>query len=333
MNFMYNQQYEAKVRALRESISEENWNSYVSMHERPHRFDALEAVHHRLSGSEYWDLLAAIWSDSENIWQIGYKRVRRFLSRHPEHRGCFMDEDEKKLLKKLPSQIRVFRGHQKPNQKGFSWTLAYTTAKWFGRRYATAGHARVSQGVVQKSDIIGLVLSRNEMEIVVDPRYVQDIQIMKPIPRPAYMESILHELMEQFRLYGRTAHGKDHWNKVDRNAVELCRLVPEADLLVARWFAIFHDSCRQDEGSDPKHGHRAATLLTTKYKNGMLGLTEEQFTKLEFACRHHNGSKPVTDPTIGICFDADRLDIIRVGVVPNPKLLSTEAAKGLIGVI
>jgi uncharacterized protein len=70
------------------------------------------------------------------------------------------------------------------------------------------------------------------------------------------------------------------------------------------------------------------------YKDGKVeGLTEEQFTKLHFAVQQHNGGKPTTDPTIGVCFDADRLDLLRVGILPNPKLLSTEAARGLICMI
>ena len=32
------------------------------------------------------------------------------------------------------------------------------------------------------------------------------------------------------------------------------------------------------------------------------------------------------DPTIGCCWDADRLDLPRVGMQPDPALLSTEAA-------
>ena len=31
--------------------------------------------------------------------------------------------------------------------------------------------------------------------------------------------------------------------------------------------------------------------------------------------------------------DADRLDLVRVGIVPNPQLLSTEAGRRMIGII
>jgi hypothetical protein len=34
-----------------------------------------------------------------------------------------------------------------------------------------------------------------------------------------------------------------------------------------------------------------------------------------------------TDPTVGVCFDADRLDLGRVGIEPDPELMSTEAGR------
>jgi hypothetical protein len=35
------------------------------------------------------------------------------------------------------------------------------------------------------------------------------------------------------------------------------------------------------------------------------------------------------DPTVGACWDADRLDLPRVGVTVDPRLLSTAAARNL----
>ena len=87
MNYMYNKSYEAKTQALCEYASEGNWGGYVFMHERPYRFNVFESVMHRLDGPEYWELLGSIWSDSENLWQIGYQRIRRLLALHPENRN------------------------------------------------------------------------------------------------------------------------------------------------------------------------------------------------------------------------------------------------------
>lgn len=41
-------------------------------------------------------------------------------------------------------------------------------------------------------------------------------------------------------------------------------------------------------------------------------------------------SKTHLNPTIGVCWDADRLDLTRVGMTPKPKLLSTQAARDFL---
>jgi uncharacterized protein len=45
------------------------------------------------------------------------------------------------------------------------------------------------------------------------------------------------------------------------------------------------------------------------------------------ACSRHTCGSVSADPTIGTCWDADRLDLARFGIVPDPELLSTAAAR------
>ena len=52
--------------------------------------------------------------------------------------------------------------------------------------------------------------------------------------------------------------------------------------------------------------------------------TDEEVSLLEKACRYHTTRHRTGNPTIDVCFDADRLDLGRVGIVPNPKLMATE---------
>ena len=33
------------------------------------------------------------------------------------------------------------------------------------------------------------------------------------------------------------------------------------------------------------------------------------------------------DPTVGVCYDADRLDLGRVGILPNAKYMNTEEGR------
>ena len=61
------------------------------------------------------------------------------------------------------------------------------------------------------------------------------------------------------------------------------------------------------------------------FRNTILkDFTDEEGSLLEKACRYHTTEHRTDNPTIDVCFDADRLDLGRVGIVPNPKLMATE---------
>jgi uncharacterized protein len=47
------------------------------------------------------------------------------------------------------------------------------------------------------------------------------------------------------------------------------------------------------------------------------------------ACEIHNGAVPQTDQTLAVCLDADRLDLGRVGITPDPTQLSTSTARDI----
>lgn len=53
------------------------------------------------------------------------------------------------------------------------------------------------------------------------------------------------------------------------------------------------------------------------------------FADLLFALEHHDQGQTSPNPHIGTCWDADRLDLPRVGIVPSPKYFSTEEGKRL----
>ncbi len=103
------------------------------------------------------------------------------------------------------------------------------------------------------------------------------------------------------------------------------RLAPltGADPDIVSLFAIFHDSCRHHDGTDVHHGPRAAKWL----RSLDLGLSTAQHDLVVEACAGHTNSHHSSDPTIATCWDADRLDIARVGVVIDPAYLSTRAAR------
>lgn len=120
-------------------------------------------------------------------------------------------------------------------------------------------------------------------------------------------------------------HGTDHWARVASVGMELAAETPEADALVVLLFACLHDVARVSDGDDPEHGARAAFLVRTL----ALPITEQQLELLAYALEHHTGGETTADPTIGVCWDADRLDLTRLGMSVDPRFLSTQAARDL----
>ena len=100
---------------------------------------------------------------------------------------------------------------------------------------------------------------------------------------------------------------------------------------VVHYFAYLHDCVRWDDGVDPEHGPRAAVFA--KANRELFDLSEQQFQLLLRAVSGHTvampGCKAGDNPTLATCWDADRLDIDRVGIAVEPKYLFTELAQDL----
>jgi hypothetical protein len=92
-------------------------------------------------------------------------------------------------------------------------------------------------------------------------------------------------------------------------------------------FAFAHDTRRWPDGDDPDHGRRAAAAVRELAVTGVLDLSPERLRLLCRACSGHANGFTSADPTVGACWDADRLNLWRCGVEPWRRLLSTAAAR------
>ena len=149
--------------------------------------------------------------------------------------------------------------------------------------------------------------------------------------RPVIRETVDPELVsraarERFQLDRHSVHGKKHWRRVEENGLKLARQNgADGELVVL--FALLHDCCRQDDGSDTEHGPRAARLMETLRQDVLAGLEQDRYLILQEAVRDHTSGHRHDDLTIGTCWDADRLDIGRVGRRPRRRYLSTREAR------
>jgi len=121
-------------------------------------------------------------------------------------------------------------------------------------------------------------------------------------------------------------HGELHWRTVGANGLWVARSVDGVDTEVVFLFALLHDTMRLNDGHDPQHGRRAAAFAGELHAEGLLGIASSQLDVLLHACAEHADGTVSTDPTVGSCWDADRLDLPRVGVTPRPELFSTDSA-------
>jgi uncharacterized protein len=138
---------------------------------------------------------------------------------------------------------------------------------------------------------------------------------------------LLPNVLAAYRLDPNGIHGVSHWARVEAFG----RRVAEengADQLVVSLFALFHDSCRRSEGWDPEHGPRGAVLARELLRESDR-ISPVQMVQLQRACELHTYGTPHSDSDITVltCWDADRLDLRRVGVIPDPVLLCTEPAR------
>ena len=141
------------------------------------------------------------------------------------------------------------------------------------------------------------------------------------------IKTIKQAAIERFVMRTDGIHGLSHWERVRENAAYLARH-SGGDVLVAELFGYLHDCCRESDGADPAHGERAARFAESLHgEGGILALSDDQLVLLSYACEHHEKGRISGDPTVGACWDADRLDLGRVGIRPSRKFLSTQRAK------
>lgn len=154
-----------------------------------------------------------------------------------------------------------------------------------------------------------------------------DLPVSSAVSDPSAFDraGLLKAVLAQFRINRDGAHGTSHWARVRKHALIVGRATG-ADLLVVELFAFLHDSQRKNEYVDMGHGYRAADYARS-LKTVYFDLTPLQLAKLCEAMTGHSDGQLHTDATIQTCWDADRLDLGRVGKKPHAKYLSAEAAK------
>lgn len=178
MNARYNEALAAKRAAAAGAAARRAWGEYIVIHERPWRLEALLDVADEMTDTEYWETVADVWTDSENIWQNLDEWGELLRDRRPGHEAM-MSDDDRWHFDALPDEITIWRGHRDWNQDGWSWTVDRDKAEWFARRLADPDDEMlVTEARVDKADVIAYFEGRGESEIVVDPELVRHVHVV-----------------------------------------------------------------------------------------------------------------------------------------------------------
>lgn len=141
----------------------------------------------------------------------------------------------------------------------------------------------------------------------------------------AITQRLISFARKEFQLDWDGIHGAPHWSRVRHNGLLLAEYTG-ANMRVVEYFAFIHDLGRRNDGYDPEHGIRAAAIAEN-IAGDLIRVEGDELELLTEACRGHSDGHTMADVTVMTCWDADRLDLGRVGKRPHPDRLCNEAAR------
>ena len=137
-------------------------------------------------------------------------------------------------------------------------------------------------------------------------------------------QSFIAFAREHFRLDWTGIHGAPHWSRVRLNGLKLGNYYGVDTEVIGGLPS--YTTLNVVTMTKTAHGERAAVLADRLNKTYMK-LSADRLLLLQTACMFHSDGEQLGDPTCMVCWDADRLDLGRVGIEPNPDKLCTRLAK------
>lgn len=160
------------------------------------------------------------------------------------------------------------------------------------------------------------------------------------------MSTKTSNIIEQLRdyvLFTSDIHGERHWSHVNHiggKLADLMKLNPIQKRCV-EVFAMTHDLARRDDGGGNEHAIEGAEYFSSELVTLFPDIDDLQVDIITSAIKHHSdgvcseeafhmghfshisGFGEDIIKTVGCCWDADRLDLIRLGILPIEKYMST----------
>lgn len=130
-----------------------------------------------LSTEDLTAILADAWMRSENPNMDANVTKSELVSMFEKaDKTMIMTDEERKRLSEFGETVTVYRGvtpYNARNVKALSWTVDKKKAEWFAHRFGENG--TVYKARIQKADVLAFFMGRNESEIVLNPKKLEQI--------------------------------------------------------------------------------------------------------------------------------------------------------------
>jgi len=149
---------------------------------QPYQLAVLYFIGNQLDTETYSGLLAMCWTSTEFPHQAGVARLVEMFKKADKH--YLIEEDDYRVFSKLPLNVTVYRGvrtDKKHTIRGLSWSLDYSTARWFANRFG--GDPEVYSAKINIKNVFAYFGGRNEAELVVNPRCLKEIREVTSPPK------------------------------------------------------------------------------------------------------------------------------------------------------
>lgn len=160
---LYNKPYRVRRELAQKYLEEENFDSFIFIHERPFRLEALVEVLFSIKKEDLFRIVEYVWTDSED--PCVNLEVWKYIFNYCEELGVL--EDSKR---DLPEKFTIYRGTRAGIEDiGISWTLDASVAKVFSERFYTKRTDKqpiVKVKEVKKEDIFLFTDARGEKEVI-----------------------------------------------------------------------------------------------------------------------------------------------------------------------
>lgn len=143
----------------------------------------LKYVQEYLSEKDFAETLAECWVREEqpNMNPNFTKTELSDMFKRAD-KEFLMSKKKYKKWQDLPDKVTIYRGVTEYNEKNvrvLSWTTNYETAKWFAGRFDEQG--KIYQAEIDKKHILACIDKRGESEIIVEPKYLKDIEVVEDL--------------------------------------------------------------------------------------------------------------------------------------------------------